>query len=130
MLGGLPRGLVAGVRGSADDKLVSSCAENVLPEVVGNGSDRSRATRLGLALGRKRGRIFVGRRLQEVDVTDDDSRLRTAWASCPPLPRHAAETWNVWTSGNRPKSHKTRSLHRNVLLPAEEGLESQALIDR
>lgn len=51
-------------------------------------------------------------------------------ASCPLLPRHAAETWNVWTSGNRPKSHKTLSLHRNVLLPAEEGLESQALIDR
>ncbi len=58
-------------------------AENVLPEVVGDGSDRSWSTRLGLALGRKRGRVFVGRRLQEVNVTDDYSRLRTAWGLVP-----------------------------------------------
>jgi len=54
-------------------------AENVLPEVVGNGSDRSRSTRLGLALRRKRGRIFGGFRLHEAHITDDYSRPRTAW---------------------------------------------------
>ena len=54
-------------------------AENVLAEVVGNGSDRSRLARLGLALGRKRGRVFSGLRLQEVHIADDYSRSRTAW---------------------------------------------------
>ena len=58
-------------------------AENALPEVVGNGSGRSRLTRLGLALGRKRGRIFAGLRLQEIDITDDYSRPRTAWRLVP-----------------------------------------------
>ena len=29
-------------------------AEDLLPEIVGDGSDRSRSTRLGLALARKR----------------------------------------------------------------------------
>src|SRR6185312_12336638 len=54
-------------------------AEDALPEVVGNGSDRSRSTRLGLALGRKRGRVFAALRLREVETTDDYSRPRTAW---------------------------------------------------
>ncbi len=54
-------------------------AENVLPEVVGDGSDRSRLTRLGFALGRKRGRVFAGLRHQEIQITDDYSRLQTAW---------------------------------------------------
>ena len=54
-------------------------AEDVLPEVLGNGPDRSRSTRLGLALGRKRGRVFAALRLQEVETTDDYSRTRTAW---------------------------------------------------
>jgi hypothetical protein len=58
-------------------------AEDVLREVVGNGSDRSRSTRLGLALGRKRGRIFAGLRLEEVDIADDYSRPRTAWGLVP-----------------------------------------------
>ena len=64
-------------------------AENDLPEVVGNGSDRSRSTRLGLALGRKRGRIFAGHRLQAVDFTDECSRRRSAWRLVPV----ASETW-------------------------------------
>ena len=55
-------------------------AEDALPEVIGNGSDRSRSTRLGLALGRKRGRVFAGLRFQEIDTTDDCSRSRTAWS--------------------------------------------------
>jgi hypothetical protein len=54
-------------------------AEDALPEVVGSGSDRSRSTRLGLALARKRGRVFAALRLQEVETADDYSRTRTAW---------------------------------------------------
>ena len=56
-----------------------SIAANVLPEVVGDGSDRSRSTRLGLALGRRRSRIFAGLKLQEVRITDHQSRSRIAW---------------------------------------------------
>jgi hypothetical protein len=58
-------------------------AENVLPEVLGDGSERSRATRFGLALGRRRGRVFAGLRLQGVEVADDHSRPRAAWGLGP-----------------------------------------------
>jgi len=58
-------------------------AEDHLPGIVGNGSDRSRSTRLGLALGRERGRIFAGFRLQEVEIADEYSRARTAWSLVP-----------------------------------------------
>ena len=58
-------------------------AEDVLGEVVGNGSDRSRATRFGIALSRNRSRIFAGFRLQEVRTTDHQSRPRTAWGLVP-----------------------------------------------
>jgi hypothetical protein len=58
-------------------------AEDHLPGIVGNGSDRSRSTRFGLALGRKRGRIFAGFRLQEVEIADEYSRTRTAWSLVP-----------------------------------------------
>ena len=54
-------------------------AERALADILGNGSERSRATRLGLALRRMRGRIFAGLRLEEIEITDDDSRERTAW---------------------------------------------------
>jgi len=99
-------------------------AENVLPEVVRSGSDRSRLTRLGLALGRKRGRIFVGRRLQEVDNTDDHSRLRTAWGIVPATSEARpgdAERLDVGEQGV--VAQDTPPFDRNVLFDAKEGLE-------
>ena len=75
--------LVAWWREYGDQPLTAgellAVAEDALPEVIGNGSDRSQSTRLGLALGRKRGRVFAALRLQEVEITDDNSRPRTAW---------------------------------------------------
>ena len=86
-------------------------AENVLQEVAGKGTDRSRSTRLGLALRRKRGRIFVGRRLQQVDVTGDHSRLRTARGLVPvasEIRRGDVERLDVGEQSTI--AHKTRSL--------------------
>ncbi len=67
-----------GAQSMTASKLIA-VAEDLVPEVLGSGSERSRLTRLGLALGRKRGRSFAGLRLQEVQITDDYSRPRSAW---------------------------------------------------
>ena len=91
---------------------------------MSSGSDRSRLTRLGLALGRKRGRIFVGRRLQEVDNTDDHSRLRTAWSIVPATSEARpgdAERLDVGEQGV--VAQDTPPFDRNVLFDAKEGLE-------
>ncbi len=99
-------------------------AEDALPEVIGNGSDRSRSTRLGLALGRKRGRVFAGLRFQEIDTTDDCSRSRTAWsllsvaseAHCRVIERLDVGAQAVVAQDKRP-------CRPNVAPGTEEGLE-------
>ena len=99
-------------------------AENVLPEVVGDGSDRSRSTRLGLALGRKRGRVFAGLRLREVDVTDDDSRLRTAWGLVPAASEtRRGDVERLDVGEQAVVAQDTRPSDDNVLVGAEESLE-------
>ena len=99
-------------------------AEDALPEVVGNGSDRSRSTRLGLALGRKRGRIFAGRRLQEVDVTDDNSRLRTAWGLVPTASEtRRGDVERLDVGEQVVVAQDTRPSDPDVLVGSEEGLE-------
>jgi hypothetical protein len=84
-------------------------ADDLVPEVLGSGSERSRLTRLGLALGRKRGRSFAGLRLPAVQIADATPGRGVPGASCPLL-ESGAETSNAWTSGDNPQSHKTRSL--------------------
>ncbi len=99
-------------------------AEDALPEVVGNGSDRSRLTRLGLALGRKRGRVFAGLRLQEVETTDDYSRNRTAWglvSAASEVRRGDVERLDVGAQAGG--AQDKRPCGPNVVLGAEEGLE-------
>jgi hypothetical protein len=98
---------------------LTAIAENVLPEIVGNGSGRSRSTRLGLALGRRRDRIFAGLRLQGVDVTDDCSRPRIAWRLIfvsSETRRGRAERLDVGAEDARPSDPGVR-------VDAEKGLE-------
>ncbi len=99
-------------------------AEDALAEVVGNGSDRSRSTRLGLALGRKRGRVFAALRLQEVETTDDNSRPRTAWglaSAASEARRGDVERLDVGEQAV--VAQDTQPSDRNLLIGAEEGLE-------
>ncbi len=99
-------------------------AEDALPEVVGNGSDRSRSTRLGLALGRKRGRVFAALRLQEVETSDDNSRPRTAWGLVSVASEaRRGDVERLEVGDQAVVAQDTRPSDRNVLLPAEEGLE-------
>ena len=99
-------------------------AENVLPEVVGDGSERSRSTRLGLALGRKCGRIFVGLRLQEVEITDDYSRLRTAWGLVPATSETCrGDVERLDLGGQSAIAQDTEPSDPNFIVGSEEGLE-------
>jgi len=54
-------------------------ADELLPSVVGDGTDRSRATRLGNALKRNRDRIFAGYQIHPAEVTDGKTRRRPGW---------------------------------------------------
>ena len=96
-------------------------AEDSISEVLGNGSDRSRSTRLGLALGRKRGRIFAGLRLDEVEITDDNYRERAAWGLVRAGSRDARS--NVWTSGTKANPGRDSNLESHTL-PSAEGQTS------
>jgi hypothetical protein len=74
---------------AADTGSLYAMAEAFLPEVLGDGSERSQRTRLGKALGKRVGWMFtitrfdeleVVVRLQEADVIDDEGRRRNGWA--------------------------------------------------
>ncbi len=100
-------------------------AEDLLPEVPGSGCDRSRSTRLGLALGRKRGRIFGGFRLQEVYIADDHCRLRTAWGlvSAAREPRRG-DVERLDVGGQSPIAQDTELTEPNSIVGSESALES------
>ena len=96
----------------------------MLPEVVGNGSDRSRLTRLGLALGRKRGRVFAGLRLQEIETTDDCSRSRTAWSLlCAASEARCGDVERLDVGAQAVVAQDKRPCRPNVAPGSEEGLE-------
>ena len=100
-------------------------AEDLLPEVLGSGSGRSRSTRLGLALGRKRGRVFAGFGLQEVHITDDYSRPRTAWGLVSAArERRRGDVERLDVGGQSAIAQDTELTDPNSIVGSESGLES------
>ena len=55
-------------------------ASDFIPELLGDGNERSQRTRLGLVLARKVDVVAAGRRVVETDVQDDNQRRRRGYA--------------------------------------------------